>query len=1008
MKRVSEQPLAKCKGGSLSIRKRRWRAWLLTAFVAFAGASARSDGAAGASDGLMVGEEIATGKSITPTAAQGAIFQDLETNVADQNLYADHAAAVSASPDGRILAILTSGNNQHYDSVGKPIPELSNEYIFLFDISKPTPSKTQVLMVRNAYQGIAWAPSSHQLYVSGGKDDEVVEFTFNGRVFQQSRVFRLAHTVGVGLNAPVGLSSGVEPIAGALAVNPRGTRLLVANYQNDSVSLVDLASGRIVVEKDLRPGKIDPKFHGMPGGSFPRSIVWTSDDHAYVASERDREIISLSITSNTIGIGRRLRVGGQPVALVANRRVPRIYAALDNTDKIAVVDTKDNKVIEEIGVLAPQSIYLNKDRLGGANSNALALTPDGQFLLVSNGGQNAVAVVRLGELARDEGSTEASTSVGDGDVDEHGATAHSEVVGLVPTGWYPTGVATSANGATWYIVNAKSNPGPNAGWCRLLGANGTCTVKAVQEMNFAPNGQGFLRTQDQTLIQLQRAGFLSVPTPSPRELERLTRQVARNNGFDRPHKSAADERLFDLLRRHIKHVIYVIKENRTYDQVLGDLEVGNGDPRLAIFGRQTTPNQHALARQFVALDNFLLSGEGSWTGWQWSVAGRTNDVAERNDVLDLARHATISYYYGANRGINTAYATSKERIVREPKSPADPDVLPGVRDIAELDGPGGLEGKGYIWDSVLRAGLSVRNYGFFTTLPSDAPIERDPYSKELKQAVSTNTSLIPYTDPYFRPLDFLVPDFWRFREWKREFDAYSASGHAPSLMQVWFGSNHTGNFDKIIDGVNTPETQVADNDYAFGLLVEAVAKSPFADDTLLISVEDDTWDGPDHVNAFRSPIFIAGPYVRRGAVISTRYTTANVLKTIEEILGIEPVCLNDAFAAPMSDIFDPSVPTWSYKAIVPDVLRSTKLPLPPTDHASNAVPTHSAAYWTKVMAGQDFSGPDRGDPVTFNRALWRGLKGDTPYPAARAAADLRENRARLLGKTPTDRDDKGS
>jgi DNA-binding beta-propeller fold protein YncE len=217
-------------------------------------------------------------------------------------------------------------------------------------------------------------------------------------------------------------------------------------------------------------------------------------------------------------------------------------------------------------------------------------------------------------------------------------------------------------------------------------------------------------------------------------------------------------------------------------------------------------------------------------------------------------------------------------------------------------------------------------------------------------------------------------------------------------MVMWLGNDHFGSFDKALDGVNTPETQMADNDYALGQIIETVANSPFAKDTLIVAIEDDAWDGSDHVDSHRTIALIAGPYVRQHAVVSTRYTTVSLVKTIEEVLGTGPIGLNDALAAPMSDVFDPNAANWTYKAIVPDVLRSTKLPLPPADHATNAVPKYPAAYWTKAMAGQDFSGPDRVDPVTFSRALWRGLKGDEPYPAKPTGAELRANRAPLPSK----------
>jgi hypothetical protein len=221
----------------------------------------------------------------------------------------------------------------------------------------------------------------------------------------------------------------------------------------------------------------------------------------------------------------------------------------------------------------------------------------------------------------------------------------------------------------------------------------------------------------------------------------------------------------------------------------------------------------------------------------------------------------------------------------------------------------------------------------------------------------------------------------RWVEWKREFAQFSEQNPAPRLMLIRLGNDHFGAFAKAIDGVNTPETQMADNNYALGLIVQSVAESPFARNTLIVSIEDDACDGPDHLDSHRSIALFAGAYVRQRALVSTRYTTVSVVKTIEKILGIGPIGLNDALAAPMSEMFDPNAVSWGYRAVVPDVLRSTNLPLPPAEHASNDRPSHSATSWARVMAGQDFSGADRIDPAKFNRALWRGLKGDTPYPA---------------------------
>jgi DNA-binding beta-propeller fold protein YncE len=267
---------------------------------------------------------------------------------------------------------------------------------------------------------------------------------------------------------------------------------------------------------------------------------------------------------------------------------------------------------------------------------------------------------------------------------------------------------------------------------------------------------------------------------------------------------------------------------------------------------------------------------------------------------------------------------------------------------------------------------------------------------------------MPYSDPYFYSFNTAYPDYWRVKEWKREFDEFSDAHSAPNLMVMWLAGDHTGYFDRAIDGVNTPETQVADNDYALGLIVEAVARSPFAKDTLVVSIEDDAFNGPDHVDANRTLTLFVGPYVRQHAVVSTRYTTVSVVKTIEEILGIGPIGLNDALAAPMSDVFDPNAVPWSYKAIVPDILRSTQLPLPQDEHANIEYPKHSAAYWAKAMTGQDFSGSDRINFVTFNRALWQGLKGDEPYPSTPTSGDLEANHAHVSARTkPTHETSKG-
>ncbi len=933
------------------------RGWLILTAAAAAGALA---GAARAA----TPEFTPTGQFITPTEAPGAIFQPLNPRLAgDPNYTAGQATAVALSPDAKTLLILTSGFNLVFGRDGKPIPAMSNEYVFVFDVSGPTPVQMQAIPVRNTFLGLAWAPSGQQFYVSGGVDDIVYEFARGaGGDFAAARTFKLGHSAGVGL--------AVSPCAGALAVSPDGARLLVANFQNDSVSLIDLATGAIR-EQDLRPGVIDPAKAGTPGGSFPRAVIWASPSRAWVASERDRELIGLDVAVNGVMTVRtRIRTLGQPVAFAAHGA--RLYAAEDNADRVAVVERRADRLVEELHSAAAAGTPRSLLRLGGAGTDGVAVTADGRTLYVSNGGANDVAEVRLS--SRPGGS---------------------RVVGLVPTGWYPTAVAAQPDGRQVYVVNGKSNTGPVPDNCRV-------------NLGIGPHHDDACHATNEYVWQREKAGFLTLGPLSPAALALATRQVDANNRYAGLSHAGEGAATMAFLRAHIRHVIYIIKENRTYDQVLGDLEEGDGDPRLALFGRATTPNQHNIARQFVDLDAFFDSGESSNTGWDWSTAARTNDFTEREAPVNYADRGLQYDQEGANRQINVGYATSAERQAANPLSPADPNVLPGARDVAAPDGPDDEAGRGYLWDAALRAGLTLRNYGFYGDLVRysprtgryQIPLEREPWKTGHKVFYTTKAELRPVTDPYFWGFNQALADYWRVQEWKREFDAYVAKGTLPQLTLLRLAHDHTGSFAQALDGVNTVETEVADNDYAVGLVLQKLAASPFAKDTLVFIVEDDAQDGPDHVDAHRSIAFVVGPYVRRAAVVSKRYTTVNMLKTIEDVLGIGPMGLNDALAAPMADVFDTSQPpNWTFTAQAPAVLRTTRLPLPaPTEAKARcpAPPSRSSRYWAAVMAGQDFSREDHLDVARYNHALWRGLKGAAPYPARRGGRDLSRNRAALL------------
>jgi hypothetical protein len=504
-------------------------------------------------------------------------------------------------------------------------------------------------------------------------------------------------------------------------------------------------------------------------------------------------------------------------------------------------------------------------------------------------------------------------------------------------------------------------------------------------------------------LQLIKAGLQSFPTPRSGELARLTQQVAANNNFGRKQGDNSSDTM-QFLRNHIQHIIYIIKENRTYDQILGDLAEGNGDPSLTEFGSEVTPNLHALASQFVDLDNFYDTSEVSMDGWPWSTSAHATDVVERQTSVEYAGRGLSYDSEGTNRNVNVGYATLAEREAANPVTPPDPDVLPGTTDTAAPDGPEGQQGAGFLWDAALRAGLTVRNYGFFLDqalynqpVPPGIPEIENPFASNTVVAYPTSPSLGPYTDPYFRGFDQTVPDWWRFEEWQRDF---TANGLA-NLTLLRLAHDHTGNYTApvaVATGIDTPELDQADNDYAVGLVVQTIAHSPYASNTLIFSIEDDAQDGGDHVDAHRSIAFIAGPYVKQGAVVSTSYNTLIMFRTIEDILGTEHQNLNDALAQPMANAFDKKQKDWSFNATPSGLLCATTLDLPPAACSGvvRLYPTHDAAYWAQVTQGMDFSVEDHVDGRQFNRILWQGLKGSQPYPSTPSRLDLRANRPQLL------------
>ncbi len=922
-----------------------------------------------------------SGQQITPTAPTGARFEPLNPGLADFPSYvAGQAVTTVTSPDHKTLLILTSGYNlvnaTSGPNQGDPIAADSTEYVFIYNIASGEPVKTQVIKVPNTYQGIVFDPTGKTFYVSGGVDDNVhiYDLGLAGWAERSTSPIALGHQLAA-CAALIGCGNGlaVSPEAAGLAISPDSSTLVVANYYNDSISILKnslngwMKSGDL----DLRPGKINPANSGVPGGEYPLWVVIQGNSTAYISSIRDREIDIVDLTG-TPTVSARIKVTGQPNKMVLNGAQTLLFAAEDEFDSVAVINTTNNELVTEIPVGPPAHLLGGTPNLNGNNTNSVALSPDEQTLYVTNGNMNDVAVVDL------------SNTFG-----------NSTVVGLIPTGRYPNSVSLSGNGEYMYVVNGKSPTGPNTGYCHGGAIPGLTTAVC--------------NASNQYDLQLIKAGFQSFPKPTTSELASLTAQVARNNHLGRT-ASSADAVTMGTLRSKIQHVIYIIKENRTYDQILGDLPVGNGDPDLTEFGQATTPNLHSLAQTFVTLDNFYDRSEVSMDGWPWSVSARSPDVVEKQVTVNYAGRGLSNDSEGTNRNINVSLSTLAARLQADPLNPQDPDLLPGTADTSAPDGPGDQENTGYLWNAALKAGLSIRNYGFFIdlaryqTLPApygslQIPLVENPFANGMTVAYPTNGALAPYTDPYFRGFDNSFPDYDRFIEWQRDFTKNYANGGLPQLSFVRFMHDHTGNFSTAIDGVNTPELDQADNDYAVGLLVQQIANSQYKNNTLIFVIEDDSQDGADHVDSHRSIAFIVGPYVKQGAVVSTQYNTVDFIRTMEDVLGIGPLNLNDAVAVPMADVFDLNQTTWSFTATPSTLLANTTLPITFPSSVNRLLrPTHNAGYWAKATEGMDFSAEDRFNFARYNRILWKGLMGDKPYPAAPSGLDLRQNRAELLAR----------
>ena len=577
-----------------------------------------------------------------------------------------------------------------------------------------------------------------------------------------------------------------------------------------------------------------------------------------------------------------LPTGAHPNALLLSSDGRRLFVACGSSASVWVYETTSFTAVEQI------STNLYPDAPPTATPNSLALSPDGQTLLVANADYNAVVVVDVSNAV------------------------HSFVSGFIPTGWYPTGAMFSRDGKQVFVLSGKglaSSPNlTNSGMeRRLVGAVSTLPVPdrtALAEYT----RQVYALTPYSDAIRLAPA---NVPIGSP---------IPRTVGASSP----------------IKHVFYVIRENRTYDQVLGDLPGANGAPQLTLFGKDVTPNGHALAQTFATFDNFYADADVSADGHAYSTAAYATDFIVK----------TWQTFYAQRGGL---YLTEGGGFMRTP--------------FGNIAGPP----QGHLWDYAHRAGLRVRSYGEFV-----ANVTKTAAGDVT--AVETVPGLHDAVAPAFAGWDLDITDNKRVDAWQQEFQGYVANGNLPSLSIIRLPSDHTA---ATRPGSLTPRAMVADNDVALGRVVEAIAASPYWQDSAIFILEDDAQAGPDHVDSHRSVLLVASPFARRGVVDHTFYTTSGVLRTMELILGLPPMSQYDAAATPMYNAFTGSPNLAAY--------RRTDAPRVPLDERN--LPSALGAAQSMAM---DLSEADRVPDALLNEILWHAVKGAaSPMPPPRRSVFAR-------------------
>lgn len=711
------------------------------------------------------------------------------------------------------------------------------------------------VIIPKAWYGLAFSPDDQFLYAAGGHDNKIVRYEIIQNKLKKKDEIILG-AIWPNRIAPSGIT-----------FDSKRQKMYVVTRDNRSLYIID-----------AKTQKIDKQF-GLDGEAY-MSVMSTDAKELYISCWGCDQVLVFDLNNYTWR--ESVKVGDNPNEMLVSPNGQQLYVCNANDNSVSVINLKTKKIIETLDV----ALYPNSP--SGSTTNGLAMDPINKSLYIANADNNCLAVF---------------------DVSISGK---SRPKGFIPVGWFPTNVKF-VNNKIW-VTNGKGNTSlPNPYGPRPI-KNGEEVILHGADVN-APK-------EVQYIGSMFKGSMSVISSPTEKELQGYTKAVYRNTSYTPTKSELADKNApgFPIpmkmgQKSPIKYVFYVIKENRTYDQVLSDVKGGNGDTTLLLFGRKYTPNQHAIAEKFVLLDNFYVDSEVSADGHQWSMGAYATDYMEKSWPTS---------YGGKGGGI---YGEPEKNVV--------------------------LNKSGYIWDLCNRYGVTFRTYGEFVT---------------------NGKATIPVLDKHFHPTfpsySLAIMDTTRLRIWKTEFETMVKENRVPQFNTLRLGNDHT---EGLRIGRPTPYAHVADNDLAVGQLIETLSKSPIWNETAVFILEDDAQNGADHVDAHRSPAYLAGGFVKRNYVDHTAYSTSSMLRTMELILGLSPMSQYDAAAMPMWRSFDSVAKPSDFKAIIPDVdLRAKNV-------ARNE--------WQRKSELFNFEKEDTNNDVAFNLVLWHGLKGDKiPFPGPTRAA----------------------